>query len=60
MMKKFKKVLIPELNLGQMATVIRSTYLRDVIQLNKIQGQTFKIAEIENKIIEVLGGSNGK
>lgn len=59
-MKKFKQVLIPELNMGQMATVIRSTYLRDVIQLNKVQGQTFKIAEIENKIIEVLGGSNGK
>ena len=59
-MKKFKQVMIPELNMGQMATVIRSTYLRDVIQLNKVQGQTFKIAEIENKIIEVLGGSNGK
>ena len=42
-----------------MATVIRSTFLRDVIQFNKVQGQQFKVAEIESKIIEVLGGQNG-
>ena len=58
-LNRFKKVLIPELNMGQMATVIRSTYLRDVIQFNKVQGQPFKVAEIESKIIEVLGGNNG-
>jgi 2-oxoglutarate ferredoxin oxidoreductase subunit alpha len=55
-LKKFKTVLIPELNMGQMATIIRSTYLRDVIQFNKVQGQPFKVHEIENKILEVLGG----
>ncbi len=58
-LSRFKKILLPELNLGQMATVIRSTYLRDVIQFNKVQGQAFKVAEIESKIIEVLGGHNG-
>ncbi len=58
-LNRFKTVLIPELNMGQMATVIRSTYLRDVIQFNKVQGQPFKVAEIESKIIEVLGGKNG-
>ena len=58
-LNRFKKVLLPELNMGQMATVIRSTFLREVIQFNKVQGQPFKIAEIENKIIEVLGGQNG-
>jgi 2-oxoglutarate ferredoxin oxidoreductase subunit alpha len=58
-LSRFKKVLLPELNLGQMATVIRSTFLRDIIQFNKVQGQPFKVAEIERKIIEVLGGHNG-
>jgi 2-oxoglutarate ferredoxin oxidoreductase subunit alpha len=58
-LSKFKKVIIPELNTGQMATIIRSTYLQDVIQFNKVQGQPFKVMEIENKIIQVLGGSNG-
>ncbi len=59
-LNKFKKIMIPELNLGQMAMIIKSRFLKDVIQFNKVQGQPFKVAEIENKIIEVLGGSNGK
>lgn len=58
-LNKYKKVLIPELNLGQMAFLIKSAFLKDVIQFNKVQGQPFKVAEIENKIIEVLGGKNG-
>ncbi len=59
-LKNFDKVMVPELNLGQLASVIRSTYLCDVIQFNKVQGQTFKVSEIENKLMEVLGGNNGK
>ncbi|MEW6508950.1 MAG: 2-oxoacid:acceptor oxidoreductase subunit alpha [Bacteroidota bacterium] len=59
-LKRFKKILIPEMNKGQMATIIRSTFLIDVIQFNKVKGQPFKVAEIENKIYEVLGGENGK
>lgn len=56
---KFKKILIPEINLGQMAAIIRSTFLIDVIQLNKVKGQAFKVAEVENKLLELLGGNNG-
>lgn len=52
----FKKVLIPELNLGQLSIVIRSTYLVDAISYNKIQGKPFKIAELQNKINELLNG----
>ncbi len=59
-LSNFKKVLIPELNKGQMATLIKSTFLIDVIEYHKVMGQPFKVAEIENKIIEVLGGDNGK
>ncbi|NWF50346.1 MAG: 2-oxoacid:acceptor oxidoreductase subunit alpha [Ignavibacteriaceae bacterium] len=58
-LRKFKKILLPELNMGQMATVIRSTFLIDVIQFNKVQGQPLKVSEVENKIKEVLGGQNG-
>lgn len=59
-LNRFKKVLIPELNMGHLAFLIRSKFLKDVIQFNKVQGRPFKVVEIENKIIEVLGGSNGK
>ncbi|MGK9367597.1 2-oxoacid:acceptor oxidoreductase subunit alpha [Melioribacter sp. Ez-97] len=56
---KYEKVLIPELNTGQLALLIKGRFLKDVIQLNKVKGRPFKVAEIENKIYEVLGGTNG-
>ncbi|QQS37875.1 MAG: 2-oxoacid:acceptor oxidoreductase subunit alpha [Ignavibacteriales bacterium] len=59
-LKNFKKVLIPELNLGQLALLIRNKFLLDVLQFNKVQGQPFKVSEIENKLVEILGGKNGK
>ncbi|MGE5480362.1 MAG: 2-oxoacid:acceptor oxidoreductase subunit alpha [Chloroflexota bacterium] len=51
---KFKRVLVPELNMGQLATLLRSTFLINPIQLNKVQGSPFKAAEIEAKIRELL------
>lgn len=54
-LKNFKKVLIPELNLGQLAFIIRAKYLVPVYQLNKIQGLPFRSSEVENKIYELLG-----
>lgn len=55
-LKRFKKVLIPELNLGQLKTVIRDKYLVDAIGLNKVQGKPFSVAEVEAKIEEILTG----
>jgi 2-oxoglutarate ferredoxin oxidoreductase subunit alpha len=53
--QSFKKILIPELNLGQLAFIIRAKYLVPVYQLNKIQGLPFRSSEIEKKIYELLG-----
>ncbi len=53
--KRYKKVLVPELNMGQLLWVLRAKYLVDAIGLNKIQGRPFKQAELEQKIEEVLG-----
>jgi 2-oxoglutarate ferredoxin oxidoreductase subunit alpha len=54
-LNNFKQVLLPELNLGQLRTMIRAEFLIDVIGLNKVQGQPFLTTEIEEKIYEVLG-----
>jgi 2-oxoglutarate/2-oxoacid ferredoxin oxidoreductase subunit alpha len=54
----FKKILIPEINLGQLAALIRSEFLIKPIQFNEVRGLPFKAAEIEEKIIEILGGKN--
>jgi 2-oxoglutarate ferredoxin oxidoreductase subunit alpha len=53
-LKRFKKILIPELNLGQLRAIIRAEYLVDAIGLNKVQGLPFKASEIEKKVIELL------
>jgi 2-oxoglutarate ferredoxin oxidoreductase subunit alpha len=52
---RYKHVLVPELNTGQLSWVLRAKYLVDAVPFNKIAGQPFKIAEIEGKIDEVLG-----
>lgn len=59
-LRSYKKVLIPELNMGQLAHLIRAKYLIDVLQFNKLQGQTFKVVEVEKELLRVLGGNNGK
>lgn len=54
---KFKTVLVPELNLGQLVKVLRSKFLVPAVGLNKIQGLPFKAGEIEKKIDEILRGN---
>ena len=54
-LKRYKKVLVPELNMGQLSWMLRAKYLVDAIGLNKIQGRPFKQAELDQKIEEVLG-----
>lgn len=50
----FDYVLVPEMNDGQLITVLRSEFLIDAHGLNKVSGQPFKIAEIEDAILAVL------
>ncbi|MCE1166400.1 MAG: 2-oxoacid:acceptor oxidoreductase subunit alpha, partial [Bacteroidetes bacterium] len=56
-LKKYKKVLIPEVNLGQLASLIKMNYLIDPIQYNKVKGTPYKSMEIEEKIEEILKGN---
>ena len=53
-MANYTKVLLPECNLGQLAMLLRSRYLRDIISYSKVQGRNFTVAEIEDKIKQVL------
>jgi 2-oxoglutarate ferredoxin oxidoreductase subunit alpha len=54
LLKSYDKVLVPEMNTGQLKTVLRDQYLVDAKPLNKISGQPFMIAEIEAAIEEML------
>ncbi len=57
-LKGFKNVLLPEINLGQLAKILRSEFLIPIIQLNIMRGLPFRVSDIEDKIKEILGGKN--
>jgi 2-oxoglutarate ferredoxin oxidoreductase subunit alpha len=49
-LRSYRKVLLPELSDGHLATLLRAKYLVDVQMLNKIEGQPFKVAELTDAI----------
>jgi 2-oxoglutarate ferredoxin oxidoreductase subunit alpha len=55
-LRRFKQVMIPEMNMGQLVKMIRADYLIDAFGFNKIQGRPFKVSEIENRINRALEG----
>jgi 2-oxoglutarate ferredoxin oxidoreductase subunit alpha len=54
LLKGYEKIIVPEMNTGQLKTVLRDQYLVDARPLNKVSGQPFRIAEIEAAIEEAL------
>lgn len=51
---RYEKVVIPEMNLGQLAHVIRARYLVDAIGYNQVRGLPFTATELENMLEEVV------
>jgi 2-oxoglutarate/2-oxoacid ferredoxin oxidoreductase subunit alpha len=51
---RFDRVLIPEMNLGQLLMLVRAKYLVDAVGLNQVTGRPFKISQIEEKINELV------
>jgi 2-oxoglutarate ferredoxin oxidoreductase subunit alpha len=53
-LNRYKKILVPELNMGQLLWLLRAKFLVNAIGLNKIQGRPFKQSELEQKISELV------
>ncbi|HVB45924.1 MAG TPA: 2-oxoacid:acceptor oxidoreductase subunit alpha [Streptosporangiaceae bacterium] len=53
-LKRYDKVLVPEINLGQLALVLRGRYLTDVISYNRVRGLPFRAAELTGVIQDVI------
>ena len=51
---RYEKVLLPEINLGQLALLLRGRYLTDVISYNRVRGQPFRAAELVHVIRDVI------
>jgi len=52
---RYREVLVPEMNLGQLSLLIRGRYLVDAKSVNKVKGLPFKAAEIEEALLELIG-----
>jgi 2-oxoglutarate/2-oxoacid ferredoxin oxidoreductase subunit alpha len=55
LLKSYQHILVPEMNTGQLKTLLRDQYLVDARSLTKVSGQPFRIAEIEAAIAEHIG-----
>jgi 2-oxoglutarate ferredoxin oxidoreductase subunit alpha len=53
-LSRFRRVLVPEMNLGQLALLLRARYLKDVTTLSKVQGKPFTRQEILDAIQSIL------
>lgn len=56
-LRSYRTVLVPELNSGQLRHLLRAEFLIDVIGLNKIAGEPFKVGEIEQAILDIMESS---
>jgi 2-oxoglutarate ferredoxin oxidoreductase subunit alpha len=54
-LRRYKRVLVPELNCGQLLLLVRGKFLVDAVGLNKIQGKPFLVSEILEAMRRLLG-----
>ena len=55
----YDRVLVPELNTGQLATLLRDKLLLDVVQLNKVTGQPLTVSEVKEQILALAPAMSG-
>ena len=54
LLRRYRTVLVPELNLGQLAFLLRGTYLVDAVGYNRVKGKPFRIQEIVDEAVRLL------
>jgi 2-oxoglutarate ferredoxin oxidoreductase subunit alpha len=59
LISRYDKILIPELNTGQLRTLIRARFVVDAAGLNKIKGQPFRVVEVYDRICELTAAPTG-
>ena len=55
-LRRYPRVLVPEMNLGQLSRLVRAEYLVDVQTVSKVRGVPFTAGELEAAILDTLGG----
>ena len=54
--RRYERVLVPEMNLGQLAMLLRARYLVDAVTFSKVQGLPIFADELEDEIVRLLDG----
>ena len=52
---RFEKVVIPEMNMGQLSKLVRADFLVEAVTVNKVKGVPFRASEIEDAVMELMG-----
>ena len=55
MLRRYKRVICPEMNMGQLSKLLRAEFLVDVESVNKVQGQPYTAGELYDVIIDAAG-----
>lgn len=58
-LSNYEKILVPEINLGQLLWILRSRFLVDAVGFNQVRGQPLKVREIKNNILKLLAKGKG-
>ena len=53
-LSRFEKIVIPEMNMGQLSKMIRAEFLIDTVSINKMKGLPFRASELEEKLLELV------
>jgi 2-oxoglutarate ferredoxin oxidoreductase subunit alpha len=53
-LSRYKEVLVPEMNMGQLSLLLQARFPKRVIPYRKVRGQPFRVSEILDKIDELL------
>jgi 2-oxoglutarate ferredoxin oxidoreductase subunit alpha len=55
-LRRFDKVVVPEMNMGQLSKLIRSEFLIPTININQVKGLPFRAGDLENRLLEIMDG----
>jgi 2-oxoglutarate ferredoxin oxidoreductase subunit alpha len=56
--RSYKKVIVPELNLGQLSMLVRAQFLVDAVAVTKVAGLPFRAGELEQRVLAEMGVSS--
>jgi 2-oxoglutarate/2-oxoacid ferredoxin oxidoreductase subunit alpha len=54
-LRRFDKVIVPEMNMGQLSKLVRQEFLIDAISINQVRGLPFRAADLEQEVVRIMG-----